>query len=118
MKPKTVEKSYLQGTVYLDLLNPFREEIKKDLAKLRLDYCSSEVDIVEYLLLSWGMFESAAPSLAVHVNKNNLFDALGVDSDYYIVLDRPDVNAYGQDIQGVVKQTPWGAFAYLGIFNC
>jgi hypothetical protein len=114
MKPKIVEKSYLQGTVYLDLLNPFREEIKKDLAKLHLDYCSSEVDIVEYLLLSWGMFEPAAPSLAVHANG---FDKLAIDSDYYVVLDKPDVNAYGQDIQGIVKQTPWGAFAYLGIYN-
>jgi hypothetical protein len=106
--------NFINSSVYLDLLSPFKEKIKSDLISMGLDYMSSPIQVVEYMLRGWSMYAESAPSLDV---RGLVLDYPLSDQtcDYSILLRKVDIDKYGQSFVGLVKNTSLGTYEYLGI---
>jgi hypothetical protein len=108
-QPETV--NFINSSVYLDVLSPFKPKIKEDLISKGLDYMSTETQVLEYMLRGWGMYADAAPSLGLQIDG---FSELK-PSEHTIVLRKVDIDKYGQSFDGLVKNTSLGTYEYLGI---
>lgn len=107
--PETV--NFMNSSVYLDVLGPFKAKIKEDLVSAGLDFMSSDIQVLEYMLLGWGMYANAAPSLGLSIDG---FDEL-VSGEHTVVLKKVDIDKYGQSFDGLVKNTSLGTYEYAGI---
>ena len=108
-QPETV--NFINSSVYLDVLAPFKSKIKEDLISAGMDYMSTDIQVLEYMLRGWSMYAESAPKLGIQIDG---FDELQ-EAEYTITLKRVDIDKYGQSFDGLVKNTSLGTYEYLGI---
>lgn len=108
--PETI--NFMNSSVYLDVLGPFKSKIKEELVSAGLDFMSSDIQVLEYMLRGWGMYADAAPNLGLSIDG---FDELVSGEEYTITLKKVDIDKYGQSFDGQVKNTSLGTYEYVGI---
>lgn len=108
-QPETI--NFINSSVYLDVRAPFKSKIKEDLVSAGLDYMSTDIQVLEYMLRGWSMYAESAPKLGIQIDG---FDELK-EAEYTITLKRVDIDKYGQSFDGLVKNTSLGTYEYKGV---